>query len=484
MLYSLLPLLLAPSLLWRFPPEAASARDAARQALAEDAEGHLLDDADLSRHLKATPPSGGFGCLADEGVCGDVASAAIAALGIKGEVIVEVTPPTKGGEVKATLRLQQPGQVEKRWQGQGQGAEGAVAAAVAAYRGQGALIFEVTPATARLEIDGASVGEGGGRYPLAPGRHALRVTAEGHRTLETEAQITARQSTHLKVELHRMAGELILSVQPREATVFIDEMPISDPSAPISLPPGEHALRCEAEGYDRLSQRVTIKDHTQTRLRLDMVHAEPPWRRALRGVHADTHAHLYYARVALGYATVDDGALDGGFGQGNQRVEVAAQRDNISLLSGEIALGWRWGELGLIEPLNVQIIGGGDAVDARLSDETLAEVQGDGPRAQIKDLQHTVIRARIGARYPRWRLIPYALLGPSYTRGEFTLSPPEGEAGVIQVREWGLNLEAGARYQHDDALFIGAATSVDWAGRMTSTFSLSLGLALDLPEGL
>lgn len=483
MLYSLLVLILAGPTLWRFPQEADAARAAAREALADEAKGHLLDDAALDKHLAARAPPKALGCLADQGACADLQAAAVDLLGLSAEMIVELEVGPKRS--KATLRLKRAGRKDKQWRGQGADAAAAVAAAVRAYRGQGFLVFDVTPDSARLEIDGASAGEGSGRHPLSPGVHKLRVSAEGHRTVETEAKIVARQALRLKVDLHRLAGELILKITPASASIFIDEMPISAPSEPISLTPGVHALRCEAEGYDTLKREVTIRDKTQTRLSLPMIHSEPVWRRALRTTHPDTRAHDYYVRGGLGFTTVDDGDVNGGAGRGEARVNVERQLDNVGLLGGEVALGWRWGEYWLVEPLSVHFGGGGDAVDAWLEgDEAPPEGEEAPERAQMESLSRLMLRARAGARYSRWRLSPYALLGLGYAMDEFALTLPSGDSTTVSQRLWHLNAEVGARYQHDEALFISGALSVDLGARMATTFFLGAGWALDLPESL
>ncbi len=463
-------LLLSPPLLWQFPERGSLVQGAIKEALKEQ-PGHLLDEASLEKHLKELSWPKHLGCLDDSSRCANTKSMVRAALGLSGVMKVS----QKGRQV--TLQLLPLKGKTQRWTGKGVSPEEAARAAVGAYLGQGRLILKLKPKGAHAELKGVAL-EGPGPWSLAPGHHALRVSAKGHQTLETQVEIIAQKNSLLSLELKRSEGLLELNLKPPKARVLIDDLPISKPGEPLPLEPGSYTLRFEAKGYEPHEHKVVIKHGTRLALSIALVPALPAWRKALSKPHPDTKAFPGYLRTGLSYSSLGLGDLEAEKGRGEDRVSLSQQEESISLLGLELGIGWRWKEFWLIEPLLLRFQGGGAQVDAELKDDIPATMDG---------LSQTQLHlGRMGIRYPAWKLVPYALAGIVLSFQDFELEPSNGEPLSMEHTEFHLGFELGVRYHHDEHWFASAAFDLDlWFGaRSLSTFILGGGYALEVPAWL
>ena len=134
----------------------------------------------------------------------------------------------------------------------------------------GTLVLSVTPADARVVVDGRerALGEGG-RLPLAAGERIVRVERRGHDPVEQTLEIAPNAETTLAVELVPNARTVVVLTEPAEVEVRIDgelagrtARPPGRPGPAAltveSLPLGEHVIRLDRPCYRSLEHTALV----------------------------------------------------------------------------------------------------------------------------------------------------------------------------------------------------------------------------------
>jgi hypothetical protein len=119
------------------------------------------------------------------------------------------------------------------------------------------LALAVSPATARVEVDGAVVeGTGSPRaIPLDPGPHALVVTAPGH----TEQRRTlAPTDVALSVELVAAPALLTVDAHTADAVIELDGEPAGQGRVEREVSAGEHRVRVTRAGFAPFESTVAL----------------------------------------------------------------------------------------------------------------------------------------------------------------------------------------------------------------------------------
>lgn len=110
--------------------------------------------------------------------------------------------------------------------------------------------LDITPADARVTVDGEPIPRGSTTIQLDPGRHVIAASAPGHREGQRELSVEPGSSALAQLALERLAnsGTLVLDVDPNDAAVRIDGRPHGIGDQEIELEAGTHALLIEALG--------------------------------------------------------------------------------------------------------------------------------------------------------------------------------------------------------------------------------------------
>ncbi len=472
--------LAAPSpapVVWRFADDHGPAiRDAVLAARGENLPHHLIAESSILEHLRSVRWPASLGCLDDSATCRDPRQGALPLLGLSGSVEASAKPRGEGFEV--TLRLSLVDGEPQAFVGRGPDLEMAAVKAWVALRGHGTIRVEA-PEGSVVFVDDQAVGEGPGEYPVAPGKHVVKVDAKGKRPVEQSISVAAGEKKSLRFELADSWGRLALNYAPATAKAWIDGEPWQTPDEERELKPGDHVLRLEAEGYDPTEHPFTIKSATRLDLTIGLQRSEPEWQKLLRAPHPDTQAHPYYVRAGLRLGSVQSGKAEAAAGSGADRIGLDTQDESSALFGIEAAIGWR-SELWTFEPLGLGYQGGGEAAGVTFE---------DGERGRMRDLSRFNLRlATFGVRYPAWRLEPYAAAGLVLASESFSVEPDDEEKKTqdFSRRLFFLGLDIGVRYHLTGELFGSVALNTDvWSNeRAAVALVLSVAYALDLPEWL
>ena len=483
----LIPLFLALALpasartLWHFPgPQGPELQAAAAKAASGTAPGlHLITDAEIATYLSAREIPNALGCLDDTTTCEDPRIDALRILGLTARVDVTAAQEADGHRV--TLTINEVGaKAPKVLQGQGDTLAGAMSAAFAQLAGQGTLRVTVQPADAKVFIDDVEVRQGSGDVVVSPGSHRVRVERAGQRALEQPFTIKKGQIVTASFEMASADGELVLSVVPKDARVFIDGAHVADISAPIPLPPGEHLLRFEADGHDPLERKLVVKTGVRSTLKVGLQESLTAWQDKLRTPHPDTIAYPAYVRAGLRFTSVFDGPVDVAVGRRDERIEVISQDDSLGVLGLEIGAGWR-GRYLAIDALTLSYEAGGGTRSLTTKPENTADDE-----VGIENMSRLSLRpAWFGLRYPAWRLDPYVMGGAVLAFQSFEVVRGDTRR-TASTRAFKLGLEAGVRFQISPRWFASGRGIFDFwfEERTTAAFVLGVGYALDFPEWL
>lgn len=139
------------------------------------------------------------------------------------------------------------------------------------------LELSVSPADARVVVDGSARVERGRLRVLSldPGRHTLIVTAPDHAERRLEITTLPGETTRLSAQLTPTTGRLVVIATPRDARLRVDGALVdttreTNGALSVSLPPGHHRLRVDAEGRDPTEREVTLRAGARTTLYVDL----------------------------------------------------------------------------------------------------------------------------------------------------------------------------------------------------------------------
>lgn len=132
------------------------------------------------------------------------------------------------------------------------------------------LTVSTIPSGARVYVDDVYRGESDLTIPNLPdGTHRVKVTAPGYATAIRQVQMKAGATHVEEFELVVIRGAVAVKTSPAAVRIFDGNKPIGE-TAPgktyaavsevlrLSLVPGEHLLRFEADGYKSVTRKVTI----------------------------------------------------------------------------------------------------------------------------------------------------------------------------------------------------------------------------------
>lgn len=125
----------------------------------------------------------------------------------------------------------------------------------------GLLTIDVTPAEARVIIDGEVVGSAPvENLDVEAGDHTLRIEAPRHRVLEQALSVTGRRiQQRLDLALEPAWAEVSVGTAPAAASVLVDGEHVGTTPAIVEVLEGERSLRVELTGYAPQVRELTIE---------------------------------------------------------------------------------------------------------------------------------------------------------------------------------------------------------------------------------
>lgn len=135
----------------------------------------------------------------------------------------------------------------------------------------GRLVIELQPAEATLLVDGEPVeGSGSPRtHEIDPGRHAISVSAPGHRTFRTAGvSVLSGATVALTVTLEALpARPATLVVESLEgARIYVDGELVGLGTIEEQLPASEVDVRVEVDGHEVLERHVSLVEGERMRI--------------------------------------------------------------------------------------------------------------------------------------------------------------------------------------------------------------------------
>jgi len=122
------------------------------------------------------------------------------------------------------------------------------------------LAVRSTPAGAKVSLDGKSRGTTPLKVSLSVGAsYAFRFSLAGYEAVEKSVIVNDGVHQELAVSLQREQGELIVTVSPQEAQLFIDGKKQKKNSGSFRLPVQKYSVKASADGYTPEKKTVTLR---------------------------------------------------------------------------------------------------------------------------------------------------------------------------------------------------------------------------------
>jgi hypothetical protein len=179
-------------------------------------------------------------------------------------IAIDGQPVGRGGVQRSlaagthTVRAQAPG-YQARSETVSVSAGGIRTLTLTLDRQQEALAITSTPDSARVQVDGTSVG----RTPLTvrrpPGSYAVRVSADGYQTWTDTVSVTRDREQTLEASLDRRLGTLRVASMPDSARVEIDGTAVGRTPLTLQRPPGTYDVQVTAPYYEAYTETVPVE---------------------------------------------------------------------------------------------------------------------------------------------------------------------------------------------------------------------------------
>lgn len=139
------------------------------------------------------------------------------------------------------------------------------------YSHSASLQISTTPPGAQVEVNGLERGE----TPLlvsrlTPGRQAVEITLDGHRPLHEKVELGFFQRGELHYTLDPRVGKLFLTLNPRDASVTIDDQVYGIVKSDLTLAPGSHKLTVNEKGFEPYTSQIIIEEGKALELEVTM----------------------------------------------------------------------------------------------------------------------------------------------------------------------------------------------------------------------
>jgi len=135
----------------------------------------------------------------------------------------------------------------------------------------GVLRFEGSPKGARVEVDGAYMGQIPLNFRLKPGSHRVMVTQKDHDSLDETVYVAVGDDTRREVTLAPHLATVRLFATPPDAMLYLDGKYLGrSPQICKDQPVGEHRVRAELKEYGPVEQEFTLGKNQVRDLNLEL----------------------------------------------------------------------------------------------------------------------------------------------------------------------------------------------------------------------
>lgn len=126
----------------------------------------------------------------------------------------------------------------------------------------GGILVSVVPASARVAVDGAELGDGVLKADVPPGRHTISASAQDYEDYKTEVTVAPNKTATVDIALKPSKGVLTGKVIPANSDVAIDGVPVTTAQGGRyeqgSLAPGEHTLVVSRKNFETFQAKPVI----------------------------------------------------------------------------------------------------------------------------------------------------------------------------------------------------------------------------------
>lgn len=127
------------------------------------------------------------------------------------------------------------------------------------------FVITSNPDGASIEIDGNALPNqtnlDGFRYP---GDYFVRVSKPGYKIEQRLITIKEGVTNSFNFNLEEFGGDLVLNLSPKNASVYLNEVPTPLQNGRIKVRPDQYSLRIEAKGYETQTIPIVIEDGVET----------------------------------------------------------------------------------------------------------------------------------------------------------------------------------------------------------------------------
>jgi PEGA domain-containing protein len=146
--------------------------------------------------------------------------------------------------------------------------------------------------TSGVWVDGLYLGyldelKGSKKVLLLPGKHEIVTRQSGYKDFSQEVIVEPGQKDVIRVSMEKdpqaqypkVTAEVKISVRPRRAAVFVDDMFVGHVDEfdglghAMLLSPGEHQIRITLPGYQAFETEIRLLPHQKFRLKTDLLEA-------------------------------------------------------------------------------------------------------------------------------------------------------------------------------------------------------------------
>ncbi len=130
---------------------------------------------------------------------------------------------------------------------------------------------EPVGASVRLDKDtGPSICTLPCKVPASPGKHSVRVEAEGWKRGEIGVEVKAKQTVAAKASLERITGAVVVAADVSESLIEVDGKPVGFTPTVVQVPVGPHVMIVSRSGFREVTRQIVVSENAQTKVDISL----------------------------------------------------------------------------------------------------------------------------------------------------------------------------------------------------------------------